>query len=383
MDVLVPDVCSNRGTDKRITIFHLHQSFTFINLYFSLPQFLEPTPIPWFLPSLLFFSILSSMSFLDSRLAIDLGPENPTKQMSQEYGDHRMLEWAHNIQVMPFSQAMSRDIRTGRNQTASLFAGLLEFAARRSIVLESRREGLVKVDDTPYSTARLMRFGGQHTDPSDVFSIADNEQEDRHFPAGDSKVMSVKPTASTTETPGGPLSANSEEARVISIDKDSDMESLTTRGPKKYSPRHGQPLATLRNPGSEDDYWGETKVNICQEVSLASDTTGFHSINNTETTSDPNPHTVVFDNFGDTQTNDNFGPTQAKDSPLISTEKNLSINQQTSDTVKGISSKLNKHKSDQPKSTRDARRKRVRAEAFENTVIFLGSDSEDEIEVVP
>ncbi|KAI0425919.1 hypothetical protein F5Y09DRAFT_85711 [Xylaria sp. FL1042] len=161
------------------------------------------------------------------------------------------------------------------------------------------------------------------------------------------------------------------------------MESRTTRGPKKYSLRHGQPPATLRNPGSEDDHWGETKVNICQEVSLASDTTGFHSINNTEATSDPDPHTVVFDNFGDTQTNDNFGPTQAKDSPLISTEKNLSINQQTSDTVKGISSKPNKHKSDQPKSTRDARRKRVRAEAFENTVIFLGSDSEDEIEVVP
>lgn len=119
-----------------------------------------------------------------------------------------------------------------------------------------------------------MRFGGQHTDPSDVFSIADNEQEDRHFPAGDSKVMSVKPTAPTTETPGGPLSANSEEARVISIDKDSDMESLTTRGPKKYSLRHSQPPATLRNLGSEDDHWGETKVNICQEVSLASDTTG-------------------------------------------------------------------------------------------------------------
>jgi hypothetical protein len=198
IDVLVPGVCSNRGTDKRITIFHLHQSFTFINLYFSIPQFLEPTPIPWFLPSLLFFSILSSMSFLDSGLVIDLGPENPTKQKSQEYGDHRMSEWAHNIQVIPFSQAMSRDIRTGRNQIVNLFAGLLEFAARRSIVLESRREGLVKVDgkipillrlelaklseDTPYSTARLMRFGGQYTDPSDVFSIADNEQEGPPFP---------------------------------------------------------------------------------------------------------------------------------------------------------------------------------------------------------
>jgi hypothetical protein len=74
--------------------------------------------------------------------------------------------------------------------------------------------------------------------------------------------MSVKPTAPTTETPGGPLSANSEEARVISIDKDSDMESRTTSGPKKYSLRHGQPPATLRNPGSEDDHWGDKSQHL-------------------------------------------------------------------------------------------------------------------------
>ncbi|KAH6706199.1 hypothetical protein BKA61DRAFT_580462 [Leptodontidium sp. MPI-SDFR-AT-0119] len=47
-----------------------------------------------------------------------------------------------------------------------------------------------------------------------------------------------------------------------------------------------------------------------QEVSLASDTTGFHSINTIRATSDPNPRALVFDNFGDTQTNDNFGPAQ-------------------------------------------------------------------------
>jgi hypothetical protein len=196
------------------------------------------------------------------------------------------------MQVMPIFQAISRDSRTGMYQAASVVAALLEFAAQRAIVFESRREGLVKVDgkipillrlelakyseDTPYSTAQLMRFGVQRTDTSNVFSIADSEQEDRHSPADDSKVTSVKPTAPTTETPGGSLSANSEEARVISIDEDSNMESLTTRGPKEYSLRHGQlPAipAIPRNPGPEDDQEGETEVSISQEVRLASDTT--------------------------------------------------------------------------------------------------------------
>jgi hypothetical protein len=222
------------------SVFHLHQSSIFISLPsssififpFTSSQNQHPS-LGFCRVYLLFFSILSSMSFLDSGLAMDLGSANPTKQTSQEYGDHWMSEWAHNMQVMPLSQAISRDSRTGRNQTASLFAGLLEFAARRGIVFESRREGLVKVDgkvpillrlelakyskNTPYSTAWLMRFGGQHTDPSNVFSITDNEQEDRHSPAGDSKVMSVKPTAPTTETPGGPLSANPEEAESFQL----------------------------------------------------------------------------------------------------------------------------------------------------------------------
>ncbi len=185
---------------------------------------------------------------------------------------------------------MSRDSCTERNQIVSLFAGFLEFAAQRGIAFESRREALVKVDskipillrlelakyseDTPYSITQLMRFSGQYKNTSDIFSITENEQEYRHFRAGDSKVMSVKPMAPTAETPGGSLSANSEEARVISIDKDSNTESLTTRGPKKCSLHHGQPPATLRNPGSEDDYRGETEVNISQGVSLTSNTTG-------------------------------------------------------------------------------------------------------------
>ncbi|KAH9209218.1 hypothetical protein DL95DRAFT_477736 [Leptodontidium sp. 2 PMI_412] len=110
----------------------------------------------------------------------------------------------------------------------------------------------------------------------------------------------------------------------------------------------------------------------------------FHSINTIRATSDPNPHAVVFDSFGDTQTNDNFDPAQGKDNPSICTKKKpLSINQQTTDTVKGTSPKCNKHKADQPKSTRDERRKRDRAEAFANTMVFLGSDSEDKIEVMP
>jgi hypothetical protein len=95
-----------------------------------------------------------------------------------------------------------------------------------------------------------------------VISVADNEQEDRRSPVGDGKVTSVKPTTLTTENPRWSLSANSEEARVISIDKDSDMESLTARVPKEYSFRRGHLPAILRNPGLEDDYEGETEGSI-------------------------------------------------------------------------------------------------------------------------
>jgi hypothetical protein len=263
--VLVPSVCSHKGADKRSTIFislhqsssssvfifislHLHQSssssvFIFISLYFSLHQLSESTSIPWFQPSPLFFSILSSMSFLDSGLAVDLGPANPTKPTSQEYGNHWISESAYNMHTMPFFHSMSRDSRTGKYQTASLSVGLLKSAARRPITIHDfRREGIVKVNsklpillrlqlakysrDTGYSTAQLMRFTG-NTDISNVISVADNEQEYRRSPAGDGNVTSVKPTALTTENPGGSLSANSEEARVISIDEDSDMQSLT------------------------------------------------------------------------------------------------------------------------------------------------------------
>jgi hypothetical protein len=130
------------------------------------------------------------------------------------------------------------------------------------IVYDCRREGLVKVNgkiptllrlqlarysgDTGYSTAALMRFAG-HADASNVVSITDNEHEDRHSPAGD---------------------------RNISIDEDSDMESLTTRAPKEYSLRRGQLPATPGNSGSEDDHAGEPEGSISQEVRLASDITG-------------------------------------------------------------------------------------------------------------
>jgi len=44
------------------------------------------------------------------------------------------------------------------------------------------------------------------------------------------------------------------------------------------------------------------------------------------------------------------------------------VNQQSFDAVKGTSPKYNGHKADQPKSTRDESRKKVRAEAFEECV---------------
>ena len=105
-------------------------------------------------------------------------------------------------------------------------------------------------EDTPYSSARWIRFGGQHTNTSDVFCIADNEQEDRHSPPGNSKVMSVMPTALTTKNLRGSLSLNSEEARVSSSDR-LTYEILTARKPKQYSLRYGHPPATFRFGGKD------------------------------------------------------------------------------------------------------------------------------------
>lgn len=116
---------------------------------------------------------------------------------------------------MPIFHAMSRDSRTGKYQTASLSVGLLKSAARRPITIHNfSREGLVKVDnklpiplrlqlakyseDTGYSTAQLMRFA-RYTDAFNVISVTDNKEEDRRSPAGNGKVTSVKPTASTKE----------------------------------------------------------------------------------------------------------------------------------------------------------------------------------------
>ena len=133
-------------TKEQINTAPSSSVFIFIRLHFSLHQLSESTFIPRFLPSLLFFSILSSMSFLDSGLAIDLGPANPTKQTSQEYGDHWISQWAYNMHAMPIFHAMSRDSRTGKNQTASLFVGLLKGAARRAITIPHfGHEGLSKL----------------------------------------------------------------------------------------------------------------------------------------------------------------------------------------------------------------------------------------------
>jgi hypothetical protein len=114
-----------------------------------------------------------------------------------------------------------------------IFQAMSKFEERRTIfesitVHDYRCERLVKVNskiptllrlqlakysgDTGYSTATLMKFAG-HADVSNVVSMTDNEHGDRHSPAGDGKVTSVKPTAPTTENPGASLSANSEEAR--------------------------------------------------------------------------------------------------------------------------------------------------------------------------
>jgi hypothetical protein len=103
---------------------------------------------------------------------------------------------------MPIFQAMSRDSCAGKNQTASLFAGLQKFAALRAVfenitVYDCRYEGLIKVNgeiptflrlqlakfsgDTGYSTAVLMRFAG-HADACNVVYITDNEHTTHRTP---------------------------------------------------------------------------------------------------------------------------------------------------------------------------------------------------------
>lgn len=123
MDVLVPSVCSNKGADKCSTIFlpsssDFPSSSFFISPFTSCQNQLPSLGFDQVHHSLLFFS---SVSFPDSGLTMDFGPANPTKQTSQEYSDHRISEWA-----MLIFHVMSHDGHTGKNQTASLFVGLLK-----------------------------------------------------------------------------------------------------------------------------------------------------------------------------------------------------------------------------------------------------------------
>ena len=92
---------------------------------------------------------------------------------------------------------------------------------------------------------------------------------------------------------------------------------------------------------------------------------GFHSINVNEVDSRRKSQ-ADFDNSGDTQTNDNFGAAHSDNGLTVSAEKSLPSNQRTSSTQES-SPERNEHKTDQPKTSGDECRKRVRTKAFENT----------------
>lgn len=109
----------------------------------------------------------------------------------------------------------------------------------------------------------------------------------------------MKPTAPMTENPGGSL--HKLRSSDLSINKDSDIESLTTMVSKETSLGCGQLPAIPRNPGPQDAHEGETEGSISQKVRLASDTIGivvwsiliqyltsflgYYSINTTKATS--------------------------------------------------------------------------------------------------
>jgi hypothetical protein len=137
-----------------------------------------------------------------------------------------------------------------------------------------------------------------------------------------------------TENPGGSL--HKLRSSDLSIDKDSDIESLTTMVSKDSSLGCGQLPAIPRNPGPQDDHEGDTESSISQKVRLASDTIGivvwsiliqyltsflgYYSINTTKATS-VTVYAVVFNYFGDIQANDNFGLTRANDNSILSAER--------------------------------------------------------------
>ena len=143
MDVLVLRVYSDEGADKHSTIFaclHLR------SLYFSLRQLSESTSIPWFLPSPLFFSILSRMSLLDYGLVLDLGSRPYKANVPRIWRSLDLgmgLQYACHAHFLPH---VTRDT-SRKHQTTSLSVGLLKSAARRPIAIHDfRREGLIKVD---------------------------------------------------------------------------------------------------------------------------------------------------------------------------------------------------------------------------------------------
>ena len=77
---------------------------------------------------------------------------------------------------------------------------------------------------------------------------------------------------------GGPPSANSEQGRAVSVDDDSDMESLTAMAlDGRLSRRYAQLPAIPTDGGSENDDKRRMEEKDSREVGLALDTTGSFS----------------------------------------------------------------------------------------------------------
>ncbi|KAF8846413.1 hypothetical protein BDZ45DRAFT_700011 [Acephala macrosclerotiorum] len=205
-----------------------------------------------------------------------------------------------------------------------------DIAARRVTAFDFIRKGFVKVNGTNYSIAQLIRFAQ-----------------------------------------GGPPSANLEQGRAVSVDDDSDVESLTAMAlDGRLSRRYAQLPAIPTDRGSENDDKRRMEEKNSRGVGLALDTTGFYSVDTTEAV----PSAKHLDTFCDTQTNDNFGVAEADDSL---------VNRQTSEAFNKTPPKLNKQKAAQSKTSSNESRKRVQLGAPKNPVIDLVSDSEGEVEVMP
>ncbi|TAQ85121.1 hypothetical protein B7494_g6546 [Chlorociboria aeruginascens] len=104
-----------------------------------------------------------------------------------------------------------------------------------------------------YMRPEMIRFDAEHIFPFENISAANSGQEDENSLAG------------------------SEEARVISVDKDSDWDVLTFGISKSYFLRCASRLDMSSNLESEGNIRAETQSSIIQGVGLVSDTTGFRS----------------------------------------------------------------------------------------------------------